>query len=108
MLLAVEALQRNESVLVNSVEELQHLLKEVQRDALKVCLDTGAMAMAGNTIQQYFDVFHDGAYDRSSIATCTPRPGKRDGFCLASIFPDVTCGLFKPQLLHQRMQGALA
>lgn len=59
MLLAIEALQRNESVLVNSVEELQHLLKEVQRDALKVCLDTGAMAMAGNTIQQYFDVFHD-------------------------------------------------
>ncbi len=59
MLLAIEALQYNESVLVNSVEDLQHLLKEVQRDALKVCLDSGAMAVAGNTIQEYFDAFHD-------------------------------------------------
>lgn len=59
MLLAIEALQRNESILVNSVENLKKLLEDVQRDALKICLDIGAMAMANDTIQGYFDVFHD-------------------------------------------------
>lgn len=59
MLLAIEALQHNESVLVNSVKDLQRLLFEVSRDALRVCLDIGAMARAKDTIQDYFDAFSD-------------------------------------------------
>ena len=57
MLLAIEALQRNESVLVNSVEELQHLLKEVQRDALKFVLIPVLWQWLGtpfNNILMYF------------------------------------------------------
>ena len=57
ILLAMEALQPDESVLVNSVTDLQRYLKELHHPSLKVCIDFGAMARAQNTIQDYFDVF---------------------------------------------------
>ncbi|MDO4436950.1 MAG: sugar phosphate isomerase/epimerase family protein [Coriobacteriaceae bacterium] len=55
MLLAVEALQPGESVLLNSAADLKRLLNDVDRPVLKACLDTGAMARAGDTIERYFE-----------------------------------------------------
>lgn len=59
MNLAIEALQPEESLIANTALELKKLIDEVNRPALKVCLDTGAMARAKDTIQTYFDVFGD-------------------------------------------------
>ena len=59
MNLAIEALQPEESRIANTALELKRLLDEVDRPALKVCLDTGAMARAGDSIQTYFNVFGD-------------------------------------------------
>lgn len=54
VMLAIEALQPRESLLVNSVDDLKHYIDEVACPALSVCLDTGAMARAGDTIEDYF------------------------------------------------------
>ena len=59
MNLAIEALQTEESLIANTALELKKLIDEVDRPALKVCLDTGAMARAKDTIQTYFDLFGD-------------------------------------------------
>lgn len=59
MTLAIEALQRRESVLVNTAADLKRLIDAVDEDALKVCLDTGAMARANDTIAGYFETFGD-------------------------------------------------
>ena len=59
MNLAIEALQPEESLIANTALELKKLIDEVDRPALKVCLDTGAMARAKDTIQTYFDMFGD-------------------------------------------------
>lgn len=59
MNLAIEALQPEESLIANTASELKRLIDEVDRPALKVCLDTGAMARAKDTIQTYFDIFGD-------------------------------------------------
>ena len=57
ILVAIEALQPDESVLVNSVEQLKAYLDAVNHPQLKVCIDFGAMARVNNTIQDYFDAF---------------------------------------------------
>lgn len=56
VLLAVEALQPFESVLVNSATDLRNLIADVGEPSLKACLDMGAMACAGETIPEYFKV----------------------------------------------------
>ena len=55
--LAIEALQPEESLLANSAAELKALVDDVAEPALKVCLDTGAMARAKDTIRGYFELF---------------------------------------------------
>lgn len=57
ILVAIEALQPDESVLANSVEQLKAYLDAVNHPQLKVCIDFGAMARVNNTIQDYFDAF---------------------------------------------------
>ena len=57
--LAIEALQKRESVLANTAEDLKRLIDDVGSPALKVCLDTGAMARAGDSIEAYFNLFAD-------------------------------------------------
>jgi protein FrlC len=57
MLVAVEALQASESNLARTTTDLARLLEEASSPALKVCLDTGAMWAAGQTIDDYFDAF---------------------------------------------------
>mgnify|MGYP000252476738 CR=1 FL=1 len=53
----MEALQPDESILVNNVRDLYRFKKEVARDNLKICIDFGAMARAEDTIYDYFKVF---------------------------------------------------
>lgn len=55
--LVMEALQPDESILVNTVQDLKRYFDEVQHDALQVCIDFGAMARAQDTIQDYFESF---------------------------------------------------
>lgn len=57
MTLTIEALQKHESVLANTAVDLKRLIDDVDEDALKVCLDIGAMARAGDKIEDYFDMF---------------------------------------------------
>ena len=57
MILAIEALQKDESLLANRVIDLKEIVSEVGTSALKICLDLGAMEAAGETIQDYFDAF---------------------------------------------------
>lgn len=59
MKLAMEALQPDESILVNTVSDLKRYIDEVGSDCLKVCIDFGAMARVNHSIQDYFDVFHE-------------------------------------------------
>lgn len=57
--LAMEALQPDESILVNNVRDLYRFKKEVGRNNLKICIDFGAMARAQDTIFDYFNEFQD-------------------------------------------------
>lgn len=52
-----EALQPDESHLVNSIHDLQLYLEKVAHDNVFVNLDLGAMARARETIHQYFKAF---------------------------------------------------
>lgn len=55
--LAIEALQKEESLLANSADDLKKIIDDVDSNMLNVCLDIGAMEMAEDTIQTYFDTF---------------------------------------------------
>ena len=57
IMLAIEALQPRESILVNSISDLKDYLERVNHDNLKICLDLGAMAKAEETINEYFQTF---------------------------------------------------
>lgn len=59
VILALEALQPQESILVNDILSLKRMLEDVASEQLKVTIDMGAMAKAGETIQDYFDAFGD-------------------------------------------------
>lgn len=55
--LALEALQPNESMIVNNVSDLKKMREEVGSEKLKVCIDFGAMAKAEESLNDYFDSF---------------------------------------------------
>lgn len=55
----LEPLQPHESELVNSVSDLAQFLVEVDDARLQVVLDTVAMAVAGDTVEDYFTAFGD-------------------------------------------------
>lgn len=59
IVLALEALQEDESNLVNTISDIQKYIADVGSKALKVCIDYGAMARAKETVQQYFETFQD-------------------------------------------------
>lgn len=54
---ALEALQPSESVLVNTAQDVARILEAVDRPNLKACIDFGAMEVAGDTIDGYFEVW---------------------------------------------------
>lgn len=53
--LVMEALQPEESILVNSSKDLKKYIDRVGEHNLKVCIDFGAMAKMGETIDDYFE-----------------------------------------------------
>ncbi|MCY6958402.1 sugar phosphate isomerase/epimerase family protein [Clostridium brassicae] len=55
--LAIEALQPMESKLVTNISDIKKLKKMVNSDYLKICIDFGAMAKAGESIKEYFQAF---------------------------------------------------
>ena len=57
--LVLEALQPVESMVVNSAADTKRMIEAVDHPALKACLDLGAMAVAGDTIDDYFDLLGD-------------------------------------------------
>lgn len=57
--LVFEALQPVESLIVNTAEDTRRMLDAVDHPALKACLNMGAMAVAGDTIDGHFDVLGD-------------------------------------------------
>lgn len=57
--LVLEALQPVESMIVNSAADTKRMIDAVGHPALKACLDMGAMAVAGDTIDDYFDLLGD-------------------------------------------------
>ena len=57
--LVLEALQPAESMIVNSAADTKRMIEAVDHPALKACLDIGAMAVAGDTIDDYFDLLGD-------------------------------------------------
>lgn len=56
---ALEALQPSESVLVNTAQDVARILADVDRSNLKACIDFGAMEVAGDTIDSYFEALGD-------------------------------------------------
>ncbi|MFM1524177.1 MULTISPECIES: sugar phosphate isomerase/epimerase family protein [Helcococcus] len=58
----IEALQPIESNLVKNIEDLSRYLEKVNRDNLFICLDFGAMAKAGEDIEDYFEKFGNRIY----------------------------------------------
>ncbi|HAF62612.1 MAG TPA: xylose isomerase [Anaerolineaceae bacterium] len=54
MKLVIEQLQPYESNLVTSCQDMQRLFNEVDSDALQCCVDVVAMAVVGDTLQDFF------------------------------------------------------
>ena len=55
--LVMESLRAAESNLVNSLPALQQYLKELGRNSIKPMIDTGAMAVAGERMEDWFAAF---------------------------------------------------
>ncbi|QQK08739.1 sugar phosphate isomerase/epimerase family protein [Miniphocaeibacter halophilus] len=55
--LCIEALQLTESNLVNNIKDLYRYLNEVNSDYLNICIDLGAASIAGDSIDEYFNIF---------------------------------------------------
>lgn len=53
--LVLEALQYDESILVNTSKQIYQYILDVDVASLKVCIDFGAMARANETIDDYFE-----------------------------------------------------
>lgn len=59
VILTLETLQPYESNLVVTLGDVEQMLKDVNSDALKVCLDVVAMEVQGETVQQWCTAFGD-------------------------------------------------
>jgi protein FrlC len=57
VVLAMEALRPEESGLVTTLADARRMVAEVGHPALRVTVDTTAMGVAGETLQQWFDAF---------------------------------------------------
>lgn len=57
--LVMEQLQPYESNLVNTCEDTQHMLAEVDSPALRCCVDVVAMAVVGDTLDDFFHKLND-------------------------------------------------
>ena len=57
--LVMETLRPQESQLVVTLADARRMFEEVDHPSLKVMIDTVAMSVSGETIDQWFDVFGD-------------------------------------------------
>lgn len=57
--LAMESLRPQESQLVTTLKDAKRMFDEVNHPNLKILIDTTAMSVAGETIDDWFDVFGD-------------------------------------------------
>ena len=57
--LAVESLRPQESNLATTVHDVKRMIDEVNHPNLKAMIDTTAMGVAGETIDQWFDILGD-------------------------------------------------
>lgn len=55
--IVIEALQPDESNLVNNINDLKKYLEDVNHSNLKICIDFGAMARADETLKDYLNEF---------------------------------------------------
>ncbi|MFV0379999.1 MAG: sugar phosphate isomerase/epimerase family protein [Anaerorhabdus sp.] len=81
--LALEALQPDESVLVNNINDIRKYISDVNSNNLKVCIDLGAMARADETLEEYFkafesDIIHIHFVDGKPFGHLAWGDGKRD------------------------------
>lgn len=56
--LALESLRPEESNLVTTVSDAKRMMDEINHPNLKILVDTTAMGVAGETLQDWFDVFN--------------------------------------------------
>lgn len=56
VLLAVDTLPSAENRILNSLNELNTLLKEINSPAVKACMDLTSVGMAGETMEQWFEL----------------------------------------------------
>lgn len=59
IVLAMETLRPEESKLVVTLKDAKRMFDEINHPSFKVMIDTIAMGVAGETLQQWFDVFGD-------------------------------------------------
>lgn len=57
--LVLEALQADESNIIHTASEIKNYLDQVDSKGLKVCIDFGAMARAGDSLADYFNLLGD-------------------------------------------------
>jgi protein FrlC len=57
VVLAMETLRHEETQLVVKLEDAKRMFDEINHPSLKIMIDTIAMGVAGETLQQWFDVF---------------------------------------------------
>jgi protein FrlC len=59
VILAMESMRPEETHIVSTLNDCQRMFLEIDSPFLKVMIDTVAMGVAGETIQQWFDAFGD-------------------------------------------------
>lgn len=59
MVLTMECLRPDETGLVSTMDDAKRMFEEINHPALKIMLDTNPMAVANETIWQWFDTFGD-------------------------------------------------
>lgn len=55
--LVMETLRKEESQIVNTIQDLKKMLNQIDNSSIKPMIDTCAMISAGETLQQWFDEF---------------------------------------------------
>lgn len=62
LVIVMESLRPQESKIVTTLEETKRMFDEINRPNLKILIDTTAMSVAGETLEDWFKVFGDDIY----------------------------------------------
>lgn len=72
MMIACESLRPQESLIGWRLDQIKHLFDEVNQPNFKAMIDLTAISVAGETIQEWFDVFGPENIIHSHFQDCTP------------------------------------